>query len=802
MNKSLLSLTIAMLAASPAASFSASIVGAKNANSITTTVNKKAKKSATPISKIKPMKEFIDELMAKMTLQEKIGQLNLMVAGDITTGGTVNTQVGGDIIQGNMGGVFNIKGIEKIKALQELAIKKSRLGIPLLVGMDVIHGYETIFPVPLALSCSWDPQAMEQSAAVAAKEATADGINWTFSPMVDVSLDARWGRIVEGNGEDPYLSGVMGAAMVRGYQGDTPIKEYILPKDKMLACLKHFALYGAVEGGLEYNTTDMSKIRMFNQYLPPYEAAVKAGVASVMSSFNLIDYVPATTNRWMMTDVLRNRWGFDGFIVTDYASITEILQHGTAKNLKEASQQAINAGTDMDMCAQGYVNTLAESVKEDSVSEETINAACRRILEAKYKLGLFNDPYKYCDTKRAKNDLYTEENRKIARKIAAETFVLLKNDNHILPLKKQGKIALIGPLANTRANMAGTWCVSYTPDRYSTLKEAMERALKGKAELLYAQGSNVWHDAQLQKDGEFGKTIARGNDAQMKAEALEVAKQADVIVCAMGETADMTGECATRTNLEMPDVQHELLAELVKLGKPVVLLNFSGRPTVLSWEKEHVPAIMNVWFGGSEAGDAICDVVFGDKSPSGKLTASMPKTSAQEPLYYNHLNTGRPVPDDAPQFAKYASNYLDIRNGALYPFGYGLSYTTFDYSNFHLSSHEASIANEEASTWKDGNKITATVTVKNTGTCDADEIVQLYIRDMVCSISRPVIELKGFQRIHLAAGESKEVSFEITPDMLKFYNADLHHIIEPGDFQIMVGASSKDVRTETLNVKE
>ena len=758
-------------------------------------------------TKIKPMKEYIDDLMQKMTLQEKIGQLNLMVAGDITTGGALNTQVGGDIAQGNMGGVFNIKGVEKIKALQDIAIKKSRLGIPLLVGMDVIHGYETIFPIPLALSCSWDTEAMKQVGSVSAKEATADGINWTFSPMVDVSLDARWGRISESNGEDPYLSGVMGAAMTQGYQGETASKMwagghgFVAQNDKMLACLKHFALYGAVESGKEYNTTDMSHIRMFNQYLPPYEAVVKAGVATVMSSFNLIDYVPATANRWMMTDVLRKRWGFNGLLVTDYASIAEILSHGTAKDLKEASAQAIHAGTDMDMCAQGFVNTLAQSVKEGKISEEEINQACRRVLEAKYRLGLFVDPYRYCDTKRSKKDIYTPENRKVARDVAAETFVLLKNEGNILPLKKEGKVALIGPLADTRNNIAGTWSVAQTPDKYTTLKEAMQKALLGKAEVLYAQGSNIWRDAQLQKNGEFDKPLQRGDNEQLKQEALKVAQQADVIVCAMGESADMSGECGSRTNLEMPDVQHELLAELLKLGKPVVLLNFSGRPTVLTWEKQNVPAIMNVWFGGSETGDAICDVLFGDKTPSGKLTASMPKTSGAEPLYYNHLNTGRPVPDDNPQFAKYASNYLDVSNGALYPFGYGLSYTTFDYSNFRLSSNQAAITNTEATAWKDGKKLTATITVKNTGSRDADEIVQLYIRDLVCSISRPVIELKGFQRIHLAAGASQDVSFEITPEMLKFYNGELKHILEPGDFQIMIGANSKDVKGEKLTIE-
>ena len=757
---------------------------------------------ATKKGKILPMNEFVDQLMEKMTLQEKIGQLNLMVAGDITTGGALNTQVGSDIAQGNMGGVFNIKGIEKIKALQEVAIKNSRLGIPLLVGMDVIHGYETIFPIPLALSCSWDTEAMKVVGEISAKEASADGINWTFSPMVDIALDARWGRISEGNGEDPYLSGVLGAAMTQGYQGVDMRTEDILRANRIMACLKHFALYGAVESGKEYNTVDMSRVRMMNQYLPPYEAVVKAGVGSVMSSFNLIDYIPATANKWMMTDVLRKQWGFNGFVVTDYASISEILKHGTAKNLKEASEQALKAGTDMDMCSNAFVKHLAQSIKEGNVSEEEINNACRRILEAKYKLGLFIDPYRYCNTKRSKSEIYTAENRQAARDVAAETFVLLKNEGNILPLKKEGKIALIGPLADTRNNIAGTWSVAQVPSKYTTIKEAMEHALAGKATLLYAQGSNIWRNRELQKNGEFGKSINWGDETEMKAEALKIAKEADVIVCAMGESAEMSGECGSRTNLEMPDVQHELLAELVKIGKPVVLLNFAGRPTVLTWEKQNIPAIMNVWFGGSEIGDALCDVIFGDKVPSGKLTTSMPKTTGQEPLYYNHQNTGRPVPDDNQKFAKYASNCLDVSNGPLYPFGYGLSYTTFEYSNFKLNSQEADInGNQEATEWQNGKKITATITVKNTGNRDADEIVQLYIRDMVASISRPIKELKGFKRIHLAAGESKEISFEITPDMLKFYNIELKHVIEPGDFQIMIGANSKEVETLNFNVK-
>ena len=741
----------------------------------------KAKPKSKPIA---PMNEYVADLMSRMTLQEKIGQLNLMVAGDITTGGAMDTQVGGDIAKGNMGGVFNIKGFDKIKALQEIAVTKSRLGIPLLVGMDVIHGYETMFPIPLALSCSWNLDAIKQSAAVAAKEASADGINWTYSPMVDVAHDARWGRVSEGNGEDPYLGARIAEAMVQGYQGTNYSN-----KDNIMACLKHFALYGAVESGLEYNTTDMSRLRMYNQYFAPYEAAVKAGVGSVMSSFNLVDYVPATANHWLLTDVLRNDWKFDGFVVTDYGSIAEIIQHGTAANLKEASAQALNAGTDMDMCSNGFVATLAQSVAEGKVSEATINEACRRVLEAKYKLGLFANPYKYCDAKRHKTEVFTNENRQTARDIAAQTFVLLKNDHQLLPLKKEGSVALIGPLADTRNNMAGTWSVAQTPDRYATLRESMAKALEGKAKLLYAQGCNVWYDEQLQKNGELGKTIARGDDAELKAQALNIAQQADVIVCAMGETADMSGECATRTSLEMPDAQHALLEELVKLGKPVVLLNFAGRPTVLSWETKHVPAIMNVWFGGSEAADAICDVLFGDKVPTGRLTMSMPKTTGQAPLYYNHLNTGRPVPDNA-SFAKFASNALDVSNGALYPFGYGLSYTTFSYSDVTLSANEMA---------KNGS-VTATVTVTNTGKRDADEVVQLYVHDLVASIARPVKELKGFERIHLAAGESKTVTFTIGADQLSFYNADLKKVVEPGDFDIMVGHDSRNLKTARLTV--
>lgn len=738
----------------------------------------------TAVAQQKGMKEFVDDLMSKMTLQEKIGQLNLMVAGDITTGQAMNTQVGGAIAAGNMGGIFNIKGAKEIREMQELAVKKSRMGIPLLVGMDVIHGYETIFPIPLALSCSWDMAAVEQSAAIAAKEASADGINWTFSPMVDVTLDARWGRYSEGNGEDPYLGSLITKAMVRGYQGDYS------RTDNIMACVKHFALYGASESGRDYNTVDMSRVRMYNQYLPPYKAGAEAGAGTFMSSFNLVDGVPATANKWLLDDLLRGEWGYDGMVVTDYGSIGEMLSHSVSANLQEAAAQALKAGTDMDMCSMGFIATLEKSLKEGKVSETDIDKACRRVLEAKYKLGLFKDPYKYCDPKRRKKDIFNDENRRAARDIAAETFVLLKNEGNLLPLKKQGKVALIGPLANTRANLAGTWCVAYTPDKYSTLKEGMERALAGKATLLYAQGSNITRDTELQKAGEFGKTIERGDDAQMKAEALAVAKEADVIVAALGETADMSGECASRTDLCLPDVQMELLQELNKLGKPIVLLNFSGRPTVMNWENENIPAILNVWFGGSEAADAICDVVFGDKVPSGKLTMSMPQAVGQEPLYYNHQPTGRPVPEGTKEFRKYQSNYLDVRNDPLYPFGYGLSYTTFSYSDLQLSATEMSPT----------GSVEASVTVTNTGNVDATEIVQLYIRDLVASVSRPVKELKGFERITLKAGESRKVTFAITPETLKFYNYDLKYVLEPGDFNIMVGPNSRDLKTAKLTV--
>ena len=732
------------------------------------------------------MDQFIDNLMGKMTLQEKIGQLNLPVSGEIVTGQAKSSDVAGKIRKGQVGGLFNVKGVENIREVQKIAVEQSRLKIPLLFGMDVIHGYETVFPIPLALSCSWDMEAIKESARIAAKESSADGICWTFSPMVDICRDPRWGRMAEGGGEDPYLGSEISAAMVKGYQGDD-----LTDKNTIMACVKHFALYGAPEAGRDYNTVDMSHLSMFNNYFPPYKAAIDAGVGSVMTSFNVVDGIPATGNKWLMTDVLRDRWGFDGFVVTDYTAISEMIAHGMG-DLQQVSAMSLSAGTDMDMVADGFLTTLEKSLKEGKVTMAEIDKACRRILEAKYKLGLFDDPYKYCDASRVKKDIFTAENRAVARKIATETFVLLKNENNLLPLQRKGKIALVGPLANTKANMPGTWSVAATSDKYNSLYESMKQSLAGKAEVFYAKGSNLMYDAQREAEATmFGREMRDLRSAQeLLDEALSVASQADVIVAAVGESSEMSGESSSRTNLEMPDAQRDLLTALKKTGKPIVLVYFAGRSTVMTWEQENFPAILNVWFGGSEAADAICDVVFGDVSPSGKLTTTFPKNVGQIPLYYNHLNTGRPL-EAGKWFSKFRSNYLDIDNDPLYPFGYGLSYTTFRYGDLQLSNNSM---NERG-------KITASVTVTNTGNYDADEIVQMYIRDMVGSVARPVKELKGFERIHLKKGESRTVSFDITAEQLKFYNSTLNWACEPGEFEVMVGGNSRDVQTKKFSLQ-
>lgn len=729
------------------------------------------------------MDKFITELMSKMTIDEKIGQLNLPSCDDIVTGHAVESNVGSLVARGEAGGTFNVKGAAKAAELQRLAVEKSRLGIPLLIGLDVIHGYETVFPIPLALSCSWDMEAIERSARVAATEASAAGVNWTFSPMVDISRDPRWGRVAEGAGEDPYLGSEIARAMVRGYQGS------LKNNDEILACVKHFALYGASEAGRDYNTVDMSRGRMYNEYFAPYKAACDEGAATLMTSFNLVDGIPATSNPWLLDDVLRQQWGFDGMVVTDYGSIGNIRTHGL-EPLPEASAEALKAGTDMDMCSTGFISTLKKSLEEGKVSMEDIDRAVRRVLEAKYRLGLFDNPYKYSDVSREKKQVYARRHRDEARATAAKTFVLLKNEGDLLPIAKKGAVALIGPLADAACDMPGTWSVAADCSKYKSLKQAFGEALKGKASLLYAQGARF--DTTPIADRSADTAADSIADRRLLDEALEVASKADVIVAALGEDAGRSGESSSLTDLTLPPAQRRLLEALLSTGKPVVMLNFAGRPTVLTWESENVPAILNVWFGGSEAPDAIADVVFGDVSPSGKLTASMPWCVGQIPVYYNHLNTGHPIDESLPRYQKFRSNYIDAPNEPLYPFGYGLSYTDFEYSDFRIDGNEM----------RADRPLTATVTVTNTGSRDGDEIVQFYIRDLSASVARPVKELKHFERISLKPGEKRDVSFTITPDDLKFYNRNLEFVAEPGEFQIMAGPDSKHVSTLSFSLAE
>ena len=715
------------------------------------------------------MDVYIDDLMSKMTVDEKIGQMNLPVAGDIVTGQAKSSNISERIQKGEVGGLFNLKGAAKIEEVQRIAVEQSRLGIPLLFGMDIIHGYETMFPIPLGLSCSWDMEAIELSARIAAQEASVDGICWTFSPMVDVSRDPRWGRVSEGSGEDPYLGSKVAEAMVRGYQG--PI----------LSCVKHFALYGASEAGRDYNTVDMSRIRMYNEYFPPYKAAVDAGAASVMASFNDVDGIPATGNRWLLTDVLRDQWGFKGFVVTDYTGIEEMIAHGVG-DFESVSVQALKAGVDMDMVSEGFVTNMKAALDKGLVSMSDIDQACRRILEAKYRLGLFCDPYKFCKVDEALEVVYCQEHRNIAKMIASESFVLLKNEG-VLPLKKQGTIGLIGPLADTRSNMPGTWSVAARLDVPKTIREGLADAVAGRARVLYAKGSNLVSDYDLEmRSTMFGRELGRDGrtDQQLLDEALAVASRSDVIVAALGESSEMSGESSSRTDISIPDVQQTLLKALVATGKPVVLLLFNGRPLTLNWEAENVSAILDVWFGGSETADAVADVLFGDVNPSGKLTMSFPKNVGQIPIYYAAKNTGRPLLEGR-WFEKFRSNYLDVDNEPLYPFGYGLSYTTFEYGPVTLDATEVAA----------GKSVRAEVTVTNTGKVAGKEVVQMYLKDVVGSTTRPLRELKGFEKISLEPGESRTVTFEITPELMSHYNSELKLVAEPGEFVVYIGPDSR-----------
>ena len=728
------------------------------------------------------MHAYVNKLLAKMTLEEKLGQLNLPAASDFVTGQVSSTNIAAKVVQGQVGGVFNIRSAAKIKELQTVAVTKTRLKIPLLFGMDVIHGYKTIFPIPLGMSSTWDMKLIERSARIAANEASADGIQWTFSPMVDLTRDPRWGRVSEANGEDVFLSNAITKAMVHGYQGD----DLSLP-NTIMACVKHYALYGAAEGGRDYNTTDMSRVRMYNEYFPPYKAAVDAGVGSVMVSFNEIDGIPASGNKWLVDDVLRKQWKFNGFVVSDYTGITEMIAHGYG-DTATVNVKALQAGVDMDMVGDGFLNTLKKSLKEGRVTQAQIDKACVRILEAKYKLGLFDDPYRYCNEQRAATEVFTASNRAEAREIAAQSFVLLKNNSNLLPLTANKKIAVVGPLANAKENMTGTWSVGADNEKSITLLKGLTDAV-GSANLFYAKGSNLDDDIELEKRATmFGKEIPRDNSssAQMIQEALSISANADIIVAALGEGAEMSGESASRTNLDIPEAQKRLLKALLATGKPVVLVLFTGRPLTINWEAENVPAILNVWFAGSEAGDAIADVLLGKVNPSGKLSISFPQNVGQVPLYYNHKNTGRPL---GTWFEKFRSNYIDVSNEPLYPFGYGLSYSKFEYSDLKLSD----------TILKGNKKLMVSVNVKNLSKVAGKEVVQLYIRDLVGSITRPVKELKGFDKVEIAAGETKKIVFEITPELLKFYNSDLKYDWESGDFMIMVGPNSTALQSKKIN---
>jgi beta-glucosidase len=725
----------------------------------------------------------IEALLSEMSLLEKIGQLNLVTpGGGIATGSVVSSDVEEKIKAGKVGGLFGISGPEKIKKAQDLAMNNSRLKIPLLFGSDVIHGYKTTYPIPLGISSSWDLNLIQELASMAAREATADGIHWNFSPMVDVSRDPRWGRISEGSGEDPFLGSKIAGAMVRGYQGNA-----LNDHQTMVACVKHFALYGASEAGRDYNAVDMSKLKMYNEFLPPYLAAIEAGAGSVMTSFNTVDGIPASANKWLLTDLLRDDWSFDGFVVSDYTSVNEMVAHGIG-DLKEVSAKAINAGLDMDMVGEGFLSTLEQSVKEGIVSEEAITKACRRILEAKYKLGLFQDPYKYIDSSRPKKDILTNENRLLARKAANKSFVLLKNELETLPLKSNQKVALVGALANNKNNMLGTWAPTGNPQLSVSILEGFNNTAP-QLNISYAKGANISDDVSLAKKvNVFGPRIEIDNRTpeEMIKEAVLLAKSSDVVVAVVGEASEMSGESASRTDLNLPASQKKLINALASTGKPIVLVLMSGRPLTIPEELKTVASVLQVWFPGVEAGNAIAETVLGMSNPSGKLTATWPRNVGQIPIYHSQKITGRPQMGD--EFQKFKSNYLDVENTPLLPFGYGLSYTKFTYGAPTLSRDTLSV----------GSDVRFTVSVTNSGRFDGEEVVQLYISDKKRSIAPPVKALKGFKKVFIEKEATQEVVFNLDRELFKFYNQDLMFVLEPGDFDLSVGTNSQN--TQTLNL--
>jgi beta-glucosidase len=730
------------------------------------------------------MDRFVSDLLGKMTLEEQIGQLNLLSTGFDVTGPVASRNVEASVRKGLAGGVFNLYTPDKVRQLQEVAVSKSRLHIPLLFGYDVIHGHKTIFPIPLALSCTWNPGLIEQSARIAASEASADGVNWVFSPMVDIARDPRWGRISEGAGEDPYLGSLVARAMVRGYQWND-----LTRSNAVMACVKHFALYGAVEAGRDYNPADMSRITMYQYYLPPYKAAVDAGAGSVMASFNEVDSVPATGNRWLLTDLLRKQWGFKGFVVSDYTAIQEMTLHGMGSEEHNAGL-ALKAGLDMDMVSEAYVKYLKKLVADNAVTEEEVRTACRRVLEAKYKLGLFSDPFRGCTEARAEREILTPESLKFARELAERSFVLLKNEDETLPLKRSGVVALVGPLANSRRDLLGSWSAAGDWKLVTSIEVALKEVAGTNVTFLSERGANLVDDPELLDalNGSGADIVPDKRTPQtMINDAVAAANKADVMVAVLGESFAMSGEAASRSEIGLPDGQEALLRALVKTGKPVVLVLLNGRPLTLPWEATHCSAILEAWFGGLEGGYAVADVLFGASNPSGRLTTTFPRNVGQIPLFYNHKNTGRPY--NGNPHVRYVSRYLDVPNSPMFPFGCGLSYTSFSYGEIKLSKRSL----------KGDETLVASIEVANTGKREGEETVQLYITDPVASVTRSVEDLRGFEKVDLKAGEKREVKFRITSDDLKFYNSDLVYDWEPGDFIIRIGSDSSQTHSVTVH---
>lgn len=717
------------------------------------------------------MDAYVNQLMSKMTLEEKLGQLNLL-SSNANTGPFASKKYAEKLKDGSGGNIFSLVGTSsEINEKLKLA-ENSRLKIPVLSGLDIIHGFKTVFPIPLGLSCTWNMPLIEQTARVAAIEGSAAGYNWTFSPMLDIARDPRWGRVMEGSGEDPYLGSLVARAMVKGYQGND-----LKSENSLMACLKHFGMYGAAEAGRDYNTTDMSRLTMYQFYLPPYKAAVDAGVGSVMSSFNEVDGVPATANNWLLNDVLKKQWGFKGFVVTDYIAIYELMAHGVAADIKQAAELAINAGTDMEMVSEAFMATLKQSVKEGKVSMTTIDNACRRILEAKYKMGLFTNPYRNFDPEKATRVTLTPENRKVAKEAALQSMVLLENKSNTLPLKKNANIALIGPFANNKSEMFSMWSPNGDEGSVVTLYDGIKKI---NPNVNYAEGTQISNDSLLMNFAGWG--FDQKEQKKLLDEAVTLAAKSDVVVAVLGETRGMSGEAHSMTNIALQDCQLELLKALKGTGKPVVLLITSGRPLIIQQALPYTDAVIEMWRLGTESGNAVADVLFGDYNPSGKLTMTFPRSVGQIPIYYNHKNTGRPYAGERKRFFK--SNYMDQSNEPLYPFGYGLSYTTFSYSKIQLSDTLLTGSNKT---------LTAKITVSNTGKYAGEETVQLYLNDPIASVTRPVKELKMFQKVFLQPGESKEIAFKISPEDLKFYNSQLKWDWESGKFNLYIGTNSKDV---------